>query len=1855
MAFIAPADERETETQGFIAPADEREEVQGFIAPSSEWEDGQGAMTTAGNAFVSGAVDLMAKPFQALRNVQTTVGDLGQKYGGAPGRMLADTVTGGISNPFVSQLAADQATKLRAATQQAFPVDSERNPIAATVGGVIPQVGAMLGSAMALGPAAPLALMAPSEAQAGFETADQVGLTSPEARLGMAGGFAGMGSYIERLGGIGAKQAVGSLVKRGLKGVLSETLEEPATGAAQDLLTAAMGSTVLDPNNAGSTLEGYDLTQLDPRSPAYRQKRFLETVGGAVGGTMFAGVNALGSRGQPAPGQPPPLPPSDFSGTAPAPISPLSGIAQRAGRVDVTPLVPGLESEDTDTRFQPPGPPAQPPPLPAQPPPLPQDSPYAPPVPQVSPTPGNRVLGDLIDFTDTPLGSDFSTVAPMEGDVTRDFGQLNQIFEAPTPPTASVNEAIPTVPQRGPASVDPGIAGPTPATGALSPERIVSTGKPNGAQVAAVIDYVEASELEPLLLKVAGEDQTRDRANNRASAEQIASIATSPDAQLLGDSPVSSMGAPVVDDVILAGNGRAEGLIQGYRGGSAGMANYRNQIVQQAAAQGRSDVAAMKEPVMIRRVTNYLRGDRRSFVTESNPKYSTLQETVAEASLLDAEVLGDMSGIEFTQSGQLTSSSLQQVATKLKAAQRGINATTGGKPDVVEGTRRVQLASLAKLAKDNGVDVAELSGLLETDVGRRAVAEVSKAAPRLAALDPDLGLGDVMLSALRSFSEGARAVSQGVFKNLNEWADNRGQELIRDDLSPEAGQLLEIMIETVRTPTKLRELFDTYLEEATNEQDQRNQAAGSNDIFGDSRNNVAGKQILRRQMAGATDTAPATPETSGGQGDGKVGLTNLNPSGNTVVAVRNDGSTIIFDELINLAARAVQRGVTFAQWAADTVRRLGASVRDYLESAWQAATTRTMPRMGGGRVTVRRPEGGFIPNPLHRQGEPFRVKAQMARALLTGSPLPKGFTQTLDATDNERRSVDQTAAIIGQDLRVAVEAFAKRTGTPLADAWARVEPVMTGQPGALAGLGMLDANLAERARRARNNLDDLSQAVAQTMPAGNLRDAIIGNVGQWMRRGYAAFDSESGWSFDKVTAAAKAGKLIAGKDANLILSNARAYLRAQNPTATPGEIEAEMRNLMDRDTWQAALLGGTVKKAVGSLMRRKDIAPEIRALMGEETNPLHRYLQSAKFQAQLIARHHGQVAMRTIGLNTGLLKLAEDGVYRVEIPKEGHLWSGLGGTWTTPELMQALENSSGILQDGNTWGGWLVKTLKVLGNEAKLNRVALNPDSWLVNVLGGFVSTVQGGDIFATSFIRRMRDAGKTLGSSSSMQGKPFRRTPIVANALQDAEREMLARLTEQGVIGSTITLADIEASLPRHLLQWVADNQARDRTLGAAQGALIGQAMGRGLGVTGRVVGGAGGFVGGAIVGTQNLQKWRQKVAEWTMTKPDNLFRVTGWMTNYETALASGMQPDAAALWASERTLNTFPNYNALPAVFREFSKLGLVGSFIAFQHEVYRNTYWNIRYAVREVSSGNAAMQARGLQRLAGLTSIAALTFGGGLAAVLGLTGAAGADDERNKLFRKWFGAPWEKDAVLAFDKFSPTSVSYFNTSYLLPQITLQELAQAASEGADEGEAVQRVMGRLWEQFAGSSVHLGPIMAAMMNVDRSGRKITNRPGVAGALDRVDSAMTTIAEPGFAEKMTRIAYAIRGAERRGRTFSVKQELLRFFGLRGTERTWDTLVKGRYSRFGGEYQAIRDDANRVLGENLPGAQVQAVEEANARIAKLDADLMQFEAAMGRMGIEPRIIRAAKKDSAFSNLNPVRVRKDGKRVESSARR
>jgi len=864
---------------------------------------------------------------------------------------------------------------------------------------------------------------------------------------------------------------------------------------------------------------------------------------------------------------------------------------------------------------------------------------------------------------------------------------------------------------------------------------------------------------------------------------------------------------------------------------------------------------------------------------------------------------------------------------------------------------------------------------------------------------------------------------------------------------------------------------------------------------------------------------------------------------------------------------------------------------------------------------------------LHPQGQPYRVNDRATRAMLTGTALPRSFTQTVANTERERRALDQAAAQLGNDLKAAVESHAARTGRPETEVYELVNQALSGAPGTNAVLMQADPVLHTRALRARTFLDDLSQAIAQTLPVGNLHNTIVLNQGAWMKRSYAAFDPASGWHYDTVMQAARDGKDIAGKPARQIVANAMRYLRQQTPQATRAEIEADMRDLMDRDSWTGYLTGrAAIRKNVSSLMERQSLPVEIRALMGEEHNPVKRFVQSASFQSQFLHRHQQQTSLRTIGLANGLFNTQRGGVYTQQIPADNPRWSPLAGIWTTPQLWEAMQEMQGLPTGEGLWAN-VGEALRVLGNEAKLNRVAMNPDSWLVNALGNVAALIQTGDVFSTNLFSRFAQALSLYRSDRAKSGAVVNAT---AEVLKDAQRQLLARLTASGVIGETLTLRDVEASLPRHVLQWVAENETRERLLGAAKGALWGQGAGRGFGLTGRAIGGTAGAALGMMSGLQNLQKWQETVANFVMTGPDALGKITGYLGNYETALRAGMTPDAAYTWASERTRNTFPDYGKLPEILRSLSRYGFAASFIGFQFEVYRNTIWNLRYAAQDLRSGNAALVTSGIKRTLGAAAIGTLAAGGLQAIFQGL---AGTDDERNKKWRKWFAAPWERNGVIVFTNYDDKGVSYFNTSYLVPQATITELVNAAASGTDPVDAAGNIVAHVWQQFMGGSVHLDPLIDAYKNVDKMGRPVTYKTGIPGAAERVDSAVKTILEPGWAAKMERLSLALREAERRGRTFSVEEEIKRFVGIREFTRTWPDMVKRGFDALAAQNTAIRGQANKILGENNPGSRIQAVQDANQAIEALAQELQTYEADLRALGVPEHIIKQARKDSA----------------------
>lgn len=882
-----------------------------------------------------------------------------------------------------------------------------------------------------------------------------------------------------------------------------------------------------------------------------------------------------------------------------------------------------------------------------------------------------------------------------------------------------------------------------------------------------------------------------------------------------------------------------------------------------------------------------------------------------------------------------------------------------------------------------------------------------------------------------------------------------------------------------------------------------------------------------------------------------------------------------------------------------------------------AQASQPLPSLGGTRIR-------------HRAGQPFRVNDLATRALLTGSPLPRVLVESVEATDRSKQAVQQTAAQIGREMSVAAERAAARTRMPLADVQRRISDVLDGVAGAGAALRALDPTLAEYARRARHMVDDLSEAIANTLPTGPLSQGIMANLGTWMRRSYAAFDQESGWNYDNLAAAAARNEQVGGRPAGAILRDARRLLRAQDPTATPEEIEATMRDLMDRDVVGQAIAGGSaVRKNVTSLIRRSVIDPEIRALMGEETNPIHRFAQSTSFQAQFLARHEGQHTMRRIGLAANLFRTTRGGVYTEQIPA-GEAWSPLAGLWTTPQLLAAMRSADGGVMAGTDFWGLAGRSLTWLAHRAKMNRVALNPDSWVVNVFGGVVSVVASGDPFYGNMLRRFRQA---VGLSRVDAAGRVSATNLAAQAVLDGQRQMAARLVASGVIGNTLSLGDLQATIPRAMLQWIERDATANRMLGAAEAAWIGQSLGRGFGLPGRAVGATLGAAVGAAVGQQRISALNQTIARIVMQTPDMLARLTGFMGNFEAAMASGLRGPDAFNWAADRTRNTFPDYGKLPAAIRDLSRIGVLGSFVAFQFEVYRNFIWNIRYIGQELGSQNPALRRRGLARLAGMGSVSALAFGG-LGKLIGLLTGVPDDDERARAYRRQFAAPWERGAQLEFVKYDRGGVQYFNPSYLFPPGTMAELVVAARSGEDPSDSASRMVQQALQQFAGGSVNLSPVVAAVSGYDSAGRQLSYRPGVAGAVERIDAAAKVMLDPGYADKVERLVYAGRGAERKGRAFSAKEEGARLAGIRAFTRTWPQLVENRLREFAAQYRDIRAQANKDVGLNLPGASRSAVAEANERLAKLDAELERFRADAKLLGVPPEVVRAGFKDSAL---------------------
>lgn len=897
----------------------------------------------------------------------------------------------------------------------------------------------------------------------------------------------------------------------------------------------------------------------------------------------------------------------------------------------------------------------------------------------------------------------------------------------------------------------------------------------------------------------------------------------------------------------------------------------------------------------------------------------------------------------------------------------------------------------------------------------------------------------------------------------------------------------------------------------------------------------------------------------------------------------------------------------------------------------------------------------FSINPLHRQGQPFRVNAKMlgTRALLTGSQLPSVLRDILATTNNQKASLDSAFARVGSMMDVAREATAERLNLPVEQVSQAMNDVLDGVPGAMPTLLAMDEGLAEAVRRARNMLDDMQNAIAHTLPVGELRNTIVGNLGHWMRRSYAAFDASANWNYDSLRKAAEEGKPHAGQDARALMQAAASYIIANDPTRKGqkdanglpkrgSELEADFYDLLNRDTWATALIPdkNTVRKNTTSLIRRRDISPQIRALLGEHTNPLTRFAASGSFQLQFIARHQGQVAMRQAGLAANLFQPQRGGEYNVQIPDDNPAWSGLGGLYTTRELWNALSSTQGVDPMGTgDIGGPVWKIIKSLTANAKLNLVALNPRATVVNMLGGLISSIQAGDVIAPRFVTGLADAWAVTSNPRATRADV---TNGAALAVRDLEDQRRTFLISSGLLNSNVTLKEIESGSPQALLKLLegeGNQNAANRALGAAHGAAIGNAFGRVAGPLGQGVGIAAGATAGAVVGGKRIVEFHQRIANFLLSRPDNIWKVAAYFSNEQTALQAGMLPAEASQWAVERVRNTYPTYDRVPHFLRELSRTPLVGSFISFSYEVPRNAYWNLRYAREDMASGNPALIASGVRRVAGAGAVAALSWWGvGAAGLASLLGWAEPEEEKEQIFKRWLAADYEEGKSLIFTKWDNEGVTYFNQAYIVPQTALAEIAKAVVESKSPDEAITNFVGHTAAYFGFGQNLLTTVGESWMNKDRFGRKVTSKDGLAGVLKRGDHIAETYTDPGYAK----VTAALVKAYNAGDEEAVSNIASSLFAARKRKLPWDRAVANGYYKLRDEWQAIRDQsAEQVRDTHLLTDRKAIVDQANQRLEALNQKRAQFEADMQRLKLPGSILSEARK-SVPKTFSPIEI-------------
>lgn len=421
------------------------------------------------------------------------------------------------------------------------------------------------------------------------------------------------------------------------------------------------------------------------------------------------------------------------------------------------------------------------------------------------------------------------------------------------------------------APVAPAPVTPAPAQAPAAPAAVETPVAPKGLQgsqfessmpkgkerVTGQYEIIEADDLvtsfDPGFPK---ELQPRDR-TRAASKEQIAEISINLDPERLGESPTVDVGAPNVDEngVVLSGNGRVTALRANYESGGT---EYKNWISQNAERFGfdPAEVAGMKNPVLVRKITDYGRLSKEEFAVQANQS-QVLTMSKGEKAKADASIL--LSNTDLFSKFRPSEDGNVLVSTNREFISEFVKETNATDLLASDGSWtpdlgvRIQNAVLATML---GGDDIIIQNLIEDPSGyglKKVSAALSLNAPNLVKLfGTDYSINQPITQAIKDFIS---VKNSG--QNVEEFLDQ--SMLFADPERTAVSDMLLTKIYNAKSQKELNEFFSGYASSAENAvEDQR-----SGGLFGDQPRTV--QQIVSDLTANEKQPAAEQQDLSFGK------------------------------------------------------------------------------------------------------------------------------------------------------------------------------------------------------------------------------------------------------------------------------------------------------------------------------------------------------------------------------------------------------------------------------------------------------------------------------------------------------------------------------------------------------------------------------------------------------------------------------------------------------------------------------------------------------------------------------------------------------------------------------------------------------------------------------------------------------------------------------------------------------------------------------------------------------------------------------------------------------------------------------